>query len=82
RDHNAKHPINRLPTEILADSFVLLCDVSKIGDASWISCSYVCSSWRQIALDTPELWSHVIFTSTKWTKLCLDWAKSLPLIIR
>ncbi|KAJ7162802.1 hypothetical protein C8R43DRAFT_307030 [Mycena crocata] len=79
--HNEKLAINRLPPEILAEIFIFVCEASELSDDSWVACSYVCALWRQIALDTPQLWSHVIFSSPKWTRECIDRAKSSLLII-
>jgi hypothetical protein len=48
---------------------------------SWIACSHVCASWRQIALDTPLLWGHVVFESRAWVSTCLERSKSSLLIV-
>ncbi|KAJ7121577.1 hypothetical protein C8R44DRAFT_876966 [Mycena epipterygia] len=80
-DHNEKLAINRLPPEILAEMFILLCETSDYSDYFWVACSHVCSSWRQISLDLPHLWSHVVFSSSQWTRLCLDRSKTSLLII-
>ncbi|KAJ7121528.1 hypothetical protein C8R44DRAFT_786403 [Mycena epipterygia] len=80
-DHNEKLAISRLPPEILAEMFILLCETSDYFDYSWVACSHVCSSWRQITLDLPHLWSHVVFSSPEWTRLCLDRSKTSLLII-
>ncbi|KAJ7187019.1 hypothetical protein C8R46DRAFT_850402, partial [Mycena filopes] len=67
--------INRLPPELLAAIFVLVCEGSKLGDYTWVACSHICSSWRRLALDTAPLWSHIVFTSSEWMRLCLERSK-------
>ncbi|KAJ7488190.1 hypothetical protein FB451DRAFT_1391129 [Mycena latifolia] len=78
---NEKLPIARLPPEILAEVFTLLCETSELSDYSWVVCSHVSSSWRQIALGIPDLWAHVVFTSPRWTRLCIQRSKSSLMII-
>ncbi|KAJ6511695.1 hypothetical protein DFH09DRAFT_1197977 [Mycena vulgaris] len=80
--HNEKLPINRLPPEILAEVFILVCEASELSDYSWLACSHVSSSWRQISLDIPQLWGHVIFRSSEWTRLCIERSKSSLLVIQ
>ncbi|KAJ7624784.1 hypothetical protein FB45DRAFT_836816 [Roridomyces roridus] len=81
RSHNEKLPISRLPPEILADIFLILCEAGGLPDYSWTACSQVCAAWRAIALDTPVLWSHVIFSTSGWTRRCIERSKSAPLIV-
>ncbi|KAJ7769464.1 hypothetical protein B0H16DRAFT_256245 [Mycena metata] len=81
RDHNRNLPISRLPRELLAEIFILWCERCDIEDSSWVSCSRICSSWRRIALDTAPLWSHIIFKSAEWMRLCIQRSKSSLLII-
>ncbi|KAJ7616083.1 hypothetical protein FB45DRAFT_1035237 [Roridomyces roridus] len=82
-DHNDRLPINRLPPDIFADIFLLLASEPTDGgyDHSWVACSHICTSWRRIALGTPLLWSHVVFTSHAWVKACIQRSKSSPLIV-
>ncbi|KAJ7245667.1 hypothetical protein B0H12DRAFT_1235778 [Mycena haematopus] len=80
-NRHGKLAISRLPPELLAQTFLLVCEASELADYSWIVCSHICSYWRQIALDTPDLWSHVVFTSVEWVRLCIRRSKSSPLII-
>jgi hypothetical protein len=57
-----------------------MCERS-VAEYSWIACSHVCLSWRRIALDTPLLWSHVVFKSRAWVSACLERSKSSLLIV-
>lgn len=68
RNHrNALSPINnRLPPELLSEIF-LSCfhatlDSFVVWPYRWISATHVCQHWRDIALRTPRLWSHIILT--------------------
>ncbi|KAJ7478733.1 hypothetical protein B0H11DRAFT_2028485 [Mycena galericulata] len=79
-EHNAKLPISRLPPDIVAEIFLLMCEHS-FAEYSWIACSHVCLAWRRIALDMPLLWSHVVFKSHAWVSACLQRSKSSLLIV-
>ncbi|KAJ7232869.1 hypothetical protein C8J57DRAFT_1382981 [Mycena rebaudengoi] len=79
-EHNAKLKISRLPPEIVVEIFLLICE-SSFTEYSWIACTHVCASWRQIALNTPLLWAHVVFESHAWVSTCLERSKSSPLIV-
>ncbi|KAJ7936098.1 hypothetical protein B0H13DRAFT_1853792 [Mycena leptocephala] len=79
-EHNAKVPISRLPPDIVADIFLLMCERS-VAEYSWIACSHVCLSWRRIVLDTPLLWSHIVFKSRAWVSACLQRSKSSLLVV-
>ncbi|KAJ6592369.1 hypothetical protein B0H19DRAFT_1010076 [Mycena capillaripes] len=79
-EHNARLAVSRLPPEIVAEIFLLMCEHS-FAEYSWIACSHVCLSWRRIALDTPLLWSHVVFKSRPWVSACLQRSKSSLLIV-
>ncbi|KAH9994210.1 hypothetical protein BJV77DRAFT_916545, partial [Russula vinacea] len=47
-------PVNRLPTELLVHIFGFLG-----GGAFVVPASHVCRRWRDIALDTPSLWTVI-----------------------
>ncbi|KAJ7231123.1 hypothetical protein C8J57DRAFT_1730289 [Mycena rebaudengoi] len=79
-EHNAKLTISRLPPDIVVEIFLLVCE-NSFAEYSWIACSHVCASWRQIALDTPLLWGHVVFESRAWVSTCLERSKSSLLIV-
>ncbi|KAJ6542233.1 hypothetical protein DFH09DRAFT_1392937 [Mycena vulgaris] len=79
-EHNGKRPISRLPSDIVAEIFLQVCEGS-VAEYSWIACSHVCLSWRRIALDTPLLWSHIIFKSRAWVTACLERSKSSLLVV-
>ena len=80
-NRNGTLAISRVPPELLAHAFLLVCEASELGDYSWIVCSHICSYWRRIALETPVLWSHLVFTSAEWVRRCINGSKSSPLIV-
>ncbi|KAJ3973359.1 hypothetical protein EV361DRAFT_68251 [Lentinula raphanica] len=56
-------PINRLPTEILVEIFLILRDTSKeytttITQGVW-PLTHVSHKWRNITVSLPKLWSHI-----------------------
>ncbi|KAH8091709.1 hypothetical protein BXZ70DRAFT_1067283 [Cristinia sonorae] len=56
-------PIFRLPPELLAKIFLFCIPVvdrnTQQYDASWISITYVCHYWREVALHAPSLWTDI-----------------------
>lgn len=60
RVRNSSTPVNRLPLELLQIIFELLMGSAEEAEAyQWRAIHSVCSYWRDIALRTPLLWSHV-----------------------
>lgn len=61
RQLNKISPIYRLPPEILGDIFI--CAARSAFDSTrpygWIKLTHVCDAWREVALHTPRLWSHI-----------------------
>ena len=47
----------------------------------WVSISYVCRHWRNVALNCPILWSNLFLTSPRWTEVLLSRSKHAPLRI-
>jgi hypothetical protein len=66
RQHNALVPISRLPPETLVGIFSLLPLPAGDSDCApyleWIYVTHVCRRWREIALHSPNLWTHINFT--------------------
>ncbi|KAF8595034.1 hypothetical protein BDV93DRAFT_611595 [Ceratobasidium sp. AG-I] len=73
-------PLNRLPSEIITRIFYNVsfgscpCNTSatlalapEIDIETLFTLPHVCGRWRAIALDTPYLWSHVVFKSKRGT---------------
>ncbi|TFK70866.1 hypothetical protein BDN72DRAFT_838398 [Pluteus cervinus] len=68
-----KPPINWLPLEVLADIFwtaVQLEDtdfaLNQPFHATPVVISHVCQKWRDVALATPQLWSYLGFSTTRF----------------
>ena len=49
---------------------------------SWVNVSYVCSSWRRIALQCQDLWRYIDFSHPKWHSITFGRAKMCPLHIQ
>jgi len=60
-------PISSLAFETLADIFLFVRDLSDRpqGKAS-LTVSWVCHTWRRIALLTSDLWTKIDFTNPEW----------------
>lgn len=75
RIHNKFSPIHRLPTELLVYVFGLAID-HQTNRSDWSSLrtytavilASICRYWRQIALSSATLWSHIIVKSRPETK--------------
>ncbi|TDL17527.1 hypothetical protein BD410DRAFT_546305 [Rickenella mellea] len=59
-----RHPVCYIPPELLVKIFIncLPCDPCPNGDEAPLNISSVCSTWRQIAISTQQLWSHIFIT--------------------
>ena len=55
----------------------------KFAVENWMKISHVCHSWREVALNTVSLWSHLIVTrsSYKWAEECLRRSKESSLVL-
>ena len=77
----------RLPPELLAAVFLEYArdDIpfwSSITVPHWITVSYVCQYWRNVALHCPSLWgTHLFFVSLKWMDELLRRSKNVPLSV-
>ncbi|KAF8891511.1 hypothetical protein CPB85DRAFT_1332202 [Mucidula mucida] len=55
-----RSPIRRLPTEVLGIIFASACTSFPRNEYKTpLSISLVCSKWRDMALSTPSLWTHI-----------------------
>ncbi|KAF9238627.1 hypothetical protein BU15DRAFT_75078 [Melanogaster broomeanus] len=87
---NALLPVSRLPYEILATIFLYQAYSFYQGTQysgmwntpPWANVSYVCCHWRDVALNTPSLWSFLCMSSPRWTEELLSRSKTAPLRIR
>ncbi|KAG8713201.1 hypothetical protein FRC08_013571 [Ceratobasidium sp. 394] len=80
-------PINALPPEILARIFALskpYCCRLPLGKLSFYKLTAVCARWRQLAIDTASLWTHIDIgpvTPTSLTRLLLERTRDTPVHI-
>ena len=78
----------RLPPELLATIFLEYARdsaslVYSVTVPRWISVSYVCRYWRNVALHCANLWAtHLFFVSSEWMDELLRRSKNVPLIVR
>ena len=85
---NSLLPVFRLPPEILEVIFIHgACDYYENNHRgrftscvpTWVNVSYVCSYWRNIALNSPTLWGYHFNVSQRWTEELLLRSKQAPL---
>ena len=80
--------ISRLPDEILASIFTHGArdyhegnDHASFCVPDWVSVSYVCRRWRDVALNCPTLWTYHFTVSLRWTEELLARSKQASLRI-
>ncbi|KAJ8472642.1 hypothetical protein ONZ45_g16580 [Pleurotus djamor] len=81
---NASLPSTSLPPEILSFIFELVRDRYTWFDPgkydSWIpAVTHVCAAWREVALQTPQLWTFASLYPLEWGNEVLRRAKGAPL---
>ncbi|KAI0318684.1 hypothetical protein OF83DRAFT_1034586, partial [Amylostereum chailletii] len=66
RRKNLCTPVNRIPPELLRHTFSIVtaaCPAklkSRGGDLGWIVLAHVCQYWRQVILDSADLWAQIV----------------------
>ena len=87
---NFRRPINRLPREVLSAVFqVVVYDWSLSIQASegrslsysWATMTHVCNHWRNVALETTTLWTHIIVHKQRLIETLLQRSRSSGLFI-
>ena len=97
RKHNLRLPISRIPDEILStifcdlrSNFVSTAAIKILPRQhglecleGWVTITYVCHAWREVALDTSLLWCHIDVSSQvyNWMPELLRRSKESPLTI-
>ncbi|KAG6885434.1 hypothetical protein C0993_001751 [Termitomyces sp. T159_Od127] len=81
--HNSLNNTARLPDELLARIFTWNLSMQrKDGEVPWIRVAAVCTSWRRVALNCPQLWSFIRHRRTSWiTEVLLPRSGDVPLHI-
>ncbi|KAF9257064.1 hypothetical protein L218DRAFT_1006593 [Marasmius fiardii PR-910] len=80
-------PISLLPSEILIEIFAYLMAHRSASipfeniRPSYINFTYVCRDWRDLALNTPTLWTQPDFRWPVWAREMLRRSKGAPLHI-
>ncbi|VDC03833.1 unnamed protein product [Peniophora sp. CBMAI 1063] len=75
--------IQDLPVELLTAIFLYLrCLPSTYErEPTCKGISQVCEHWREVALNTPELWTLIPLVSARWTKLCIARSSPAPIVV-
>ncbi|KAH9857699.1 hypothetical protein C2E23DRAFT_288006 [Lenzites betulinus] len=71
-------PVNRLPPEILSEVFSYVHDESD-NITHVVKISHVCVWWREIALDTPRLWTTFTLDHPDVVTACLERSGAMSL---
>ncbi len=62
-------PIRKLPIDIMREIFLLMStNAADITDIAWIA-THTCMEWRDIATQTPTLWSEIHVTTDTRTSM-------------
>ncbi|KAJ7189030.1 hypothetical protein C8R46DRAFT_935250 [Mycena filopes] len=76
-------PVRRLPTELLAEIFDMCApedqkimstttptqEIERISKNYLLQLAQVCSHWRSVAMETPNLWSLIVLDTDLWDRL-------------
>ncbi|KAG7099939.1 hypothetical protein E1B28_001732 [Marasmius oreades] len=79
------YPISRLPSEILVHIFAYLVTIRSAfmwTRPTYLDFTHVCHDWREIALNTPSLWTQPDFRWLGWVREMLRRSKDAPLHVR
>ena len=83
--HNTLSIIARLPPEVLSTIFrclaIAFCLRPGHSSIGWIKVTHVCTHWRRVALECPDLWTTIPFSLPRWAKEMLIRSKMAPLTI-
>jgi len=75
--------INQLPPEMLVAIFVHLSKQERDSTSYFvrdlISVTHVCVSWRQVAINAPELWTEITMANPEVVKVFLERSRAVPL---
>ncbi|KDR80739.1 hypothetical protein GALMADRAFT_222340 [Galerina marginata CBS 339.88] len=82
RGRNSCAPISRLPPEMLCKIFDFTSRDETRGSLHWIKVSHVCHAWRNIAVNSPSLWTNLPVTNARWTEEMLSRSKMAGLTVK
>lgn len=88
RRHNTLSIVSRLPSETLSVIFKFVAKGAwikkysvKLPRLHWIRVTHVCSHWRHVALNFPDLWTKILFDHPKAALKMFDRSKKAPLSV-
>ncbi|KAF8902091.1 hypothetical protein CPB84DRAFT_1707887 [Gymnopilus junonius] len=81
RQRNTFIPISRLPPEILSTIFYFVKESAAEDSLYWTKVSHVCHLWREIAINSPSLWTNPPLASIRWTEEMLSRSKMASLAV-
>ncbi|PPQ63462.1 hypothetical protein CVT24_004994 [Panaeolus cyanescens] len=89
RCQNNLAPISRLPPELLTRSFAWLVEDFAFRSPEdwnsqtiqWVKITHVCHHWREVALNSPHLWSILVNFKPKWAEIQLERSKQASLYL-
>ncbi|KAJ8515401.1 hypothetical protein ONZ45_g7177 [Pleurotus djamor] len=73
--------ISKLPNEIIAEIFIACRTLREIFNHTPSAIILVCTAWRDIALSTPQVWSHISFEDPNSISRSLVHSKKEPLTV-
>jgi len=80
--NNPPSHIFRLPPELLSFIFnFLACAHAPRDFERWVRVTHVCSYWRRVALDYPNLWTRISLHSPSWALEMLARSKTAPITV-
>ncbi|RXW25658.1 hypothetical protein EST38_g208 [Candolleomyces aberdarensis] len=77
KDPLPRTPIEELPNELLTSIFLFKAERTPTSFLDILSISHVCSRWRTIALDCPELWRQYAFLHNQYGPRGEDFSDAL-----
>ena len=76
------HIISCLPPELLSTIFNFLACTHVLQDFEcWVHVTHVCSHWRHIAIDYPNLWTHISLHNPSWVLEMLAHSKTASITV-
>ncbi|KDQ51344.1 hypothetical protein JAAARDRAFT_532423 [Jaapia argillacea MUCL 33604] len=88
---NSFNPIHRLPIEVVLEIFSIVAETwypRTVEDVRpsvcWLALTHVCHYWRELALNTPTLWTtiDVDLRDLRWTRAFLERSQNTSLDLR
>ncbi|GJJ10796.1 hypothetical protein Clacol_005024 [Clathrus columnatus] len=79
QSHNTLIPINQVTSDILYKIFTLTVFDSETPGTAILDISHVCTHWKKLALEFPNLWGFLDFNFQKISSLFLERSKGSPI---